>query len=57
MEGERMGKYMTPEDATLAGNYSEWDEDDEVEAQFDYCEECNNRVYDSYCDECEEYLD
>jgi len=52
-----MGKYMTPEDATLAGNYSEWDEDDEVEAQFDYCEECNNRVYDSYCDECEEYLD
>jgi hypothetical protein len=48
---------MTPEDATLAGNYSEWDEDEETYTPIDYCEECGSRVYDGYCDECEEYLD
>ena len=48
---------MTPEDATLAGNYSDWEEEEELEVQFDYCEECGCRVYDNYCDECEEYLD
>ena len=48
---------MTPEDATLAGNYSEFDEDDDVDTQYDYCEECGSRVYDFYCDDCEEYLD
>ncbi len=48
---------MTPEDATLAGNYSDFDEDEDIDSQFDYCEECGCRVYDSYCDECEEYVD
>ena len=52
-----MGRYMTPEDATLAGNYSDWDEEDELDIQFDHCSECGERVYDSYCDECEEYFD
>ena len=52
-----MGKYMTPEDATLVGNFSDWDEDEELNPQFDYCEECGSRVYDSYCDECEEYFE
>ena len=53
-----MGKYLTPEDATLAGNYSEWDEDEEyTPEQVDYCELCGFAVFDNYCDECEEYLD
>ena len=53
-----MGKYMTPEDATLAGNYSDWDEDEEYTAEeTEYCCMCGFAVYDNYCDECEEYVD
>jgi hypothetical protein len=53
-----MSKYMTPEDATLAGNYSDWDEDDEyTQPEPGYCDLCFGEVYDNYCDECEEYLD
>jgi hypothetical protein len=53
-----MGKYMTPEDATLSGNYSDWDEDDEfTPTEPGYCDLCCAEVYDNYCDECEEYLD
>lgn len=53
-----MGKYMTPEDATLAGNYSEWDEDEDyLPDEYDICCMCGFAVYDNYCDECEEYLD
>lgn len=53
-----MGKFMTPEDATLAGKYSEWiEEEEESETLFDFCVECNGIVYDDYCEECEEYID
>jgi hypothetical protein len=53
-----MGRYMTPEDATLAGNYSDWDEDEEYTTEeLDYCELCGNVLFDNYCDECEEYVD
>ena len=52
-----MGKYMTPEDATLAGNYTEWDEEEQLDTVYDECEECGSRMYDTYCDECEEYFE
>lgn len=57
-----MAKYLTPEDATLAGNYSDWlaqeDEDSGyTEDDQDYCDFCGHYIYDNYCDECEEYVD
>lgn len=53
-----MGRYMTPEDATLVGNYSEWDEDDEyLPDEYDECDICGSYIIDNYCDDCEEYLD
>jgi len=54
-----MGKYMTPEDATLSGNFSEFDEDDEyIEDWACYeCDLCGAALFDNYCDDCEEYID
>jgi hypothetical protein len=53
-----MGKYMTPEDATLAGNFSDFEEDEEYTVEEpDYCCLCGYEIYDNYCDECEEYVD
>ena len=54
-----MSKYMTPEDATLAGNYTEFIEDDGYVSEWysEECDFCGEQVYDNYCDECEEYID
>ena len=54
-----MGKYMTPEDATLVGNFSEYDEDDEYLASEPYyeCDLCGAELFDNYCDDCEEYIE
>ena len=54
-----MGKYMTPEDATLVGNISEYDEDDEyVEPEaYAECDLCGAELFDNYCDDCEEYIE
>ena len=54
-----MGKYMTPEDATLVGNISEYDEDEEYVASEPYysCGLCGAELFDNYCDDCEEYFE
>lgn len=54
-----MGKYMTPEDATLVGNFSDFDEDDEYVEDFYTleCDLCGAELFDNYCDDCEEYID
>lgn len=55
-----MSKYMTPEDATLAGNYTEFMEEEEARNLDEYeleCDLCGAELFDNYCDDCEEYID
>ena len=54
-----MNKYMTPEDATLMGNFTEYDEWDKYVEPVPYysCGLCGAGLFDNYCDECEEYFE
>ena len=51
---------MTPEDATLAGNYTEFMEDEDYIDDNNYvleCDLCGAELFDYYCDDCEEYIE